>query len=65
MEMFEKAILIFGCGNILWGDDGFGPAVIECLNEKYHLPDDVLARIHEAILFNFDLRGAPQRPRGD
>jgi coenzyme F420 hydrogenase subunit delta len=43
MEMFEKAILIFGCGNILWGDDGFGPAVIECLNEKYQLPDDVLA----------------------
>ncbi len=43
MEMFEKAILIFGCGNILWGDDGFGPAVIECLNEKYRLPDDVLA----------------------
>ncbi len=43
MKMFEKAVLIFGCGNILWGDDGFGPAVIECLNERYHLPDDVLA----------------------
>ncbi len=41
--MFEKAILIFGCGNILWGDDGFGPAVIECLHAKYRLPDDVLA----------------------
>ena len=32
MEMFEKRVLIFGCGSILWGDDGFGPAVIECLN---------------------------------
>ena len=43
MQIFENSVLIFGCGNILWGDDGFGPAVIECLNEKYHLPDDVLA----------------------
>jgi coenzyme F420 hydrogenase subunit delta len=43
MEMFEKSILIFGCGNILWGDDGFGPAVIQCLNEQYRLPADVLA----------------------
>ena len=43
MEMFEKRVLIFGCGNILWGDDGFGPAVIECLNEKHQVPDDVLA----------------------
>ena len=43
MDMFEKRVLIFGCGNILWGDDGFGPAVIECLNEKHQLPDDILA----------------------
>jgi len=43
MDILEKSILIFGCGNILFGDDGFGPAVIECLNEKYHLPGDVLA----------------------
>ena len=43
MEIFEKSVLIFGCGNILWGDDGFGPAVIEHLNQHYPLPDDVLA----------------------
>jgi coenzyme F420 hydrogenase subunit delta len=42
--MFEKRVLIFGCGNILWGDDGFGPAVVSRLNEHYNLPDDVLAR---------------------
>ena len=41
--MFEKSVLIFGCGNILWGDDGFGPAVIEHLNRHYALPDDALA----------------------
>jgi len=43
MQIFEKSILIFGCGSILWGDDGFGPAVIAHLKEHYSLPDDVLA----------------------
>ncbi|MCK9376331.1 MAG: hydrogenase maturation protease [Syntrophobacterales bacterium] len=42
-EIFEKSVLIFGCGNILWGDDGFGPAVIQRLNDHYRLPDHVLA----------------------
>ena len=41
--LFEKSVLIFVCGNILWGDDGFGPAVIQALQERYRLPDDVLA----------------------
>jgi coenzyme F420 hydrogenase subunit delta len=42
-ELFKKSVLIFGCGNILWGDDGFGPAVIARLKEHYQLPEDVLA----------------------
>jgi coenzyme F420 hydrogenase subunit delta len=42
-ELFKKSVLIFGCGNILWGDDGFGPAVIARLKEHYQLPDGVLA----------------------
>jgi coenzyme F420 hydrogenase subunit delta len=42
-DLFEKSVLIFGCGNILWGDDGFGPAVIERLTEHYRLPSNVLA----------------------
>ena len=42
-QMFEKRVLIFGCGNILFGDDGFGPAVIQRLNENHQLPGDVLA----------------------
>jgi coenzyme F420 hydrogenase subunit delta len=41
-DLFKKPILIFGCGNILWGDDGFGPAVIQRLKD-YQVPDDVLA----------------------
>jgi coenzyme F420 hydrogenase subunit delta len=65
MEMFEKSTLIFGCGNILWGDDGFGPAVIECLNEKHRLPDDVLAldvgtSIRDIL---FDLILSEKKPR--
>lgn len=34
-------ILIFGCGNILFGDDGFGPHVAEELLKNYHLPGNV------------------------
>jgi coenzyme F420 hydrogenase subunit delta len=39
----EKSILIFGCGNIMFGDDGFGPAVINYLKENYALPEEALA----------------------
>ena len=40
---FDMGKLIFGCGNVLFGDDGFGPAVVDYLNEHYTLPDDVMA----------------------
>jgi coenzyme F420 hydrogenase subunit delta len=42
-EIFDKSVLIFGCGNILLGDDGFGPAVIRHLKENFPLPEQVLA----------------------
>ena len=42
-DLFEKSILIFGCGNILLGDDGFGPAVVDHLKNNYPLPENVLA----------------------
>lgn len=35
--------VVFGCGNPLFGDDGFGPAVIEYLLEHCTLPDSVVA----------------------
>ncbi len=37
----DKDILVFGCGNILLGDDGFGPHVAEELLKNYHLPGNV------------------------
>ncbi len=37
--LFEE-IVIFGCGNPLFADDGFGPEVVEEL-KKYKLPDNV------------------------
>ncbi len=65
MQIFEKSILIFGCGNILWGDDGFGPAVIEHLNQYYTLPDDASAldvgtSIRDIL---FDLILSEQKPK--
>ncbi len=42
-EIQTARILILGCGNMLLGDDGFGPAVIEALEKSYDLPRDVHA----------------------
>jgi coenzyme F420 hydrogenase subunit delta len=35
--------VIFGCGNQIMGDDGFGPEVVAWLNSRYTLPPDVVA----------------------
>jgi coenzyme F420 hydrogenase subunit delta len=40
-DIHDKNILVFGCGNILFGDDGFGPRVAEELIRNYDLPKDV------------------------
>lgn len=37
----RKEILIAGVGNILFGDDGFGPEVIEYLENHYTIPENV------------------------
>jgi len=37
-ELHERPVIVFGCGNPLFGDDGFGPSVIERLNKEYVLP---------------------------
>ncbi len=42
-EIETKRVLIFGCGNVLLGDDGFGPAVIEELGRRRNLPGDAHA----------------------
>lgn len=39
----EYDCLVLGCGNPLIGDDGFGPAVVQHLENHYSLPDSVAA----------------------
>jgi len=56
---FEKSrIIVFGCGNILFGDDGFGPELIKYLEKKFEFDDvtfvDAGTSIRD-ILFNLSL----------
>jgi len=37
----RKDILIAGCGNKLFGDDGFGPDVVEYLEDHFDIPDNI------------------------
>lgn len=60
-----KSHLVFGCGNPLLGDDGFGPAVIDHLERCCQLPDYVgVLDVGTAIRdFLFDLLLAENKPR--
>lgn len=40
-DFYINPILILGCGNILFGDDGFGSQFINYLEKNYDLPDNV------------------------
>ena len=58
--------VIFGCGNLIMGDDGFGPKVIEQLTSGYVLPQwavaiDAMTGIRE-YLFDYLLseNGRPE-----
>jgi coenzyme F420 hydrogenase subunit delta len=42
-EIQTKEILILGCGNILFGDDAFGPQVVEKLLASGRLPETAFA----------------------
>jgi len=58
-DYYQKATLILGCGNVLIGDDGFGPAVVDYLKEHYRVPAhiailDVGTAVRE-LLFNIIL----------
>ncbi|MFZ2054250.1 MAG: coenzyme F420-reducing hydrogenase, FrhD protein [Candidatus Aminicenantales bacterium] len=37
----QKEILIAGCGNKLFGDDGFGPEVVEYLLSHHNIPNNI------------------------
>ncbi len=59
-----KQALVLGCGNVLFGDDGFGPCVAERLRRDGLLPPhaealDVGTAVREIL---FDLILAPQKP---
>jgi len=61
----SKSCLIFGCGNSLFGDDGFGPAVIESLQANYPIPEyaaciDAGTAIRDIL---FDILLSEKRPR--
>jgi coenzyme F420 hydrogenase subunit delta len=64
-EYCRKPTLILGCGNILFGDDGFGCAVVDYLEAHTALPEDVclldVGTGVRKVLFTLCL--SPMRPR--
>lgn len=60
-EWAGRRVLVLGCGNTLFGDDGFGPAVAESLGGREGLPAD--AAVFDAgtgvreVLFDIVLGG--------
>ena len=41
-EIYKKKILVFGCGNTLFGNDGFGPEVVRYYREHCECPEAAL-----------------------
>jgi coenzyme F420 hydrogenase subunit delta len=61
---FAGRTLVLGCGNVLYGDDGFGPAVADLLAEGYPVPGDAAA-VNLGLAtrgFVFDLLLAERHP---
>jgi len=64
-DYYQKNLLILGVGNPLFGDDGFGPAVVEELESRGRVPSfaavlDVGTGVREIL---FDLILSPERPK--
>ncbi len=64
-DLHSCSTVVFGCGNVLMGDDGFGPGVIEHLVRHHTLPADVVAvdvgtSIRDIL---FDLLLSARKPR--
>lgn len=64
-DIYSKPLLVFGCGNTLLGDDGFGPAVIEHLLAHHRLPEAAAALDlgTSSRDYLFDLLLSPVKPR--
>ncbi len=39
-DLYTKRVVVLGCGNVLFGDDGFGPAAVEYILKNCSIPDD-------------------------
>jgi coenzyme F420 hydrogenase subunit delta len=65
LDAMEKEIVVLGCGNILFGDDGFGSSVAERLQTDSSLPKNVsvvnAGTSVRGILFDLILR--QERPK--
>lgn len=63
-EYCTKPVVVFGCGNILLGDDGFGPAVVEKLHASGAVPEcaEVIDAGTSVREFLFDIALSEQRP---
>jgi coenzyme F420 hydrogenase subunit delta len=65
IELINKShTLVFGCGNPLFGDDGFGPSVIQYIEKNFTIPEgcafiDVGTSIREIL---FDIILSDRRP---
>jgi len=65
MQYLEKEKLVLGCGNVLFGDDGFGPEVVKYLEKHYSFTEetgiyDVGTSTREIL---FDIILSEKRPR--
>ena len=63
-EYCTKPVVVFGCGNILLGDDGFGPAVVKELHASGAVPEcaEVIDAGTAVREFLFDIALSEQRP---
>jgi coenzyme F420 hydrogenase subunit delta len=64
-DYYTKKILVLGCGNILYGDDGFGPVVADYLISNYKIPENaaVLNLGLSTRGFIFDILLSEQKPK--
>lgn len=64
-DFCSKATLVLGCGNILFGDDGFGCALVEYVLAHHRVPEDAClldaGTSVRKLLFTLCL--SPVRPR--
>jgi len=64
LEIYLRDILVLGCGNTLFGDDGFGPEVCKYILENSDIPSNVWVEdcgtgVREIL---FDLLLASRKP---